>query len=132
MSAEKQAFNNLESFNAYFYTLVSQDTEEMKFADQRQQYLVDQGFYFEVIEELPFMKQKNREDDKDPLIMSKKKEQRDLMDSILKNKETEDMGIEDFSKLEKDDDKKMLDEDILREKKESANIRGLTEDTYMD
>ena len=53
------------------------------------------------------------------------------MDSILKNKETEDMGIEDISKLEKDDDKKMLDEDILREKKES-NIRGLTEDTYMD
>lgn len=105
----------------------------MKFADQRQQYLVDQGFYFEVIEELPFMRQKNKEDDKDPLIMSKKKEQRDLMDSILKNKETEDMGYEDINKLEKDDDKKMLDEDILREKKES-NMRGYTgaEDTYMD
>jgi hypothetical protein len=81
---------------------VSQDTEEMKFADQRQQYLVDQGFYFEVIEELPFMRQKRNEDDANPLIMSKKKEQRDLMDSILKNKETEDMGIEDINKLEKD------------------------------
>ena len=36
MSAEKQAFSNMDSFNAYFYTLVSLDTEEAKFADQRQ------------------------------------------------------------------------------------------------
>ena len=48
------------------------------------------------------MRQKRNEDDANPLIMSKKKEQRDLMDSILKNKETEDMGIEDINKLEKD------------------------------
>lgn len=41
MSVDKQAFSNMDSFNAYFYTLVSMDTEEMKFADQRQQHLVD-------------------------------------------------------------------------------------------
>jgi DNA excision repair protein ERCC-3 len=40
-SAEKQAFANMENFNAIFYTLVSLDTDEMKFADARQQYLVD-------------------------------------------------------------------------------------------
>jgi hypothetical protein len=39
----------MENFNATFYTLVSLDTEEVKFADARQQHLVDQGFFFEVI-----------------------------------------------------------------------------------
>ena len=56
MSSDKQAFSNQENFNAYFYTLVSIDTDEMKFADARQQYLVDQGYFFEIIEELPFLK----------------------------------------------------------------------------
>lgn len=40
-SVDKQAYSNIDSFNATFYTLVSLDTEEMKYADQRQQYLVD-------------------------------------------------------------------------------------------
>lgn len=34
-SAEKQAFQNLHEFNAHFYTLVSLDTEEVKFARRR-------------------------------------------------------------------------------------------------
>ena len=46
----------MENFSAYFYTLVSSDTLEEKHADERQQHLVDQGFFFEVIQELPFMK----------------------------------------------------------------------------
>lgn len=32
-SAEKQAFSNMENFTATFYTLISLDTEEMRFAD---------------------------------------------------------------------------------------------------
>ena len=56
------------------------------------------------------------------------------MESILKNKETEDMGIEDISKLEKDDDKKMLDEDIIRDRNQSTTMRGYTvgDETYID
>jgi DNA excision repair protein ERCC-3 len=34
--------------NAYFYTLVSKDTEEMYYATKRQQFLVDQGYAFKV------------------------------------------------------------------------------------
>ena len=34
--------------NAYFYSLVSKDTEEMYFATKRQQFLVDQGYEFKV------------------------------------------------------------------------------------
>lgn len=64
----------METFDAFFYTLVSLDTEEMKYADLRQQYLVDQGFYFEVIQELPFMKSNNEKakKERDSLIMSQK------------------------------------------------------------
>lgn len=37
------------SFDAFFYTLVSTDTQEMIFCGKRQQYLVDQGYSFEVV-----------------------------------------------------------------------------------
>lgn len=39
-------------FNAFFYTLVSTDTKEMYFSTKRQQYLVDQGYTFKVIQDL--------------------------------------------------------------------------------
>lgn len=41
LSQDRQAMSNKGSFNAYFYTLVSQDTTEMIFAEQRQQYLIE-------------------------------------------------------------------------------------------
>lgn len=66
-TAEKQAYSNMESFNAYFYSLVSLDTEEVKYADNRQQYLVNQGFYFEIIQEMPFV---NDRKEKSKLILN--------------------------------------------------------------
>eukprot|EP00299_Pterocystis_sp_00344_P014225 c7037_g2_i3.p1 GENE.c7037_g2_i3~~c7037_g2_i3.p1 ORF type:complete len:463 (-),score=111.96 c7037_g2_i3:5-1393(-) len=39
-------------FNAYFYTLVSKDTQEMYYSTKRQQFLIDQGYSFQVITEL--------------------------------------------------------------------------------
>jgi DNA repair helicase Rad25 len=36
-------------FNAFFYSLVSTDTSEMYYSGKRQQYLVDQGYYFEAV-----------------------------------------------------------------------------------
>lgn len=39
-------------FNAFFYTLISTDTKEMYFSSKRQQYLVDQGYTFKVIQNL--------------------------------------------------------------------------------
>ncbi|KAJ3321073.1 hypothetical protein HDV06_004631 [Boothiomyces sp. JEL0866] len=35
--------------NAFFYTLVSKDTEEMYYATKRQQFLIDQGYEFKII-----------------------------------------------------------------------------------
>ena len=40
-------------FNAFFYTLVSTDTTEMFYSTKRQQYLVDQGYTFKVVTDLP-------------------------------------------------------------------------------
>jgi len=39
-------------FNAFFYTLVSSDTRESYFSAKRQQYLVDQGYTFKVVQDL--------------------------------------------------------------------------------
>ena len=38
-------------FNAFFYSLVSTDTQEMTYSAKRQQFLIDQGFSFKVITE---------------------------------------------------------------------------------
>ena len=35
---------------------MSTNTQEMYYADKRQQFLIDQGYYFEVIQELPFQR----------------------------------------------------------------------------
>ena len=44
--------SNLAEPNAFFYTLVSQDTQEMYFSHKRQQFLIDQGYAFKVIPNL--------------------------------------------------------------------------------
>jgi superfamily II DNA or RNA helicase len=38
-----------EEFSAFFYTLVSRDTQEMYYSAKRQQFLVDQGYAFKVL-----------------------------------------------------------------------------------
>jgi len=38
-----------EMFDAFFYTLISVDTQEMYYSAKRQQYLVDQGYSFKVV-----------------------------------------------------------------------------------
>ncbi len=37
-----------EAYNAFFYSLVSQDTNEMQFALKRQRFLVNQGYAYKV------------------------------------------------------------------------------------
>jgi DNA excision repair protein ERCC-3 len=39
--------------SAFFYTLVSRDTKENLYATKRQRFLVDQGYSFKVVSELP-------------------------------------------------------------------------------
>lgn len=51
-SYTQQDGSNRSSFNAFFYTLVSTDTQEMFYSAKRQQYLIDQGYTFKIVTNL--------------------------------------------------------------------------------
>lgn len=72
-----------EEYNAYFYSLVSQDTEEMHFSTKRQRFLVNQGYSFKVITKLAGM-----EEDQG-LVLSSQKEQLQLLQTVLKASDTD-------------------------------------------
>ena len=39
-----------DEFNAFFYTLISEDTREIYFSRKRQRFLIDQGYVYQVIQ----------------------------------------------------------------------------------
>lgn len=65
-----------EEYNAFFYTLVSQDTMEMHYAQKRQRFLVNQGYSYKVITRLAGM-------EKEELQFSTKEEQQNLLQTVL-------------------------------------------------
>ena len=46
-----------EEYNAFFYSLVSQDTMEMQYSLKRQRFLVNQGYSYKVITKLAGIEQ---------------------------------------------------------------------------
>jgi len=42
--------------NAFFYSLISQDTQEVYYSSKRQQFLINQGYTFKIITQLPIHK----------------------------------------------------------------------------
>lgn len=78
---------NDEGFNAFFYSLVSKDTQEMYFSSKRQAFLVDQGYAFKVITQLANI-------EKTPgLAFASASERRELLQKVLV--ENESMEDED-------------------------------------
>ncbi|CAG8506234.1 16621_t:CDS:10, partial [Acaulospora colombiana] len=68
---------NDEGFNAFFYSLVSTDTQEMYYSTKRQQFLIDQGYAFKVITSLEGM-------DKEPnLVYREHNKQMALLTDVL-------------------------------------------------
>lgn len=67
---------NDEGFNAFFYSLVSQDTQEMYYSSKRQQFLIDQGYAFKVITGLP-------PPGSEGLVHSSRSEQLRLLNGVL-------------------------------------------------
>ena len=65
-------------FNAYFYTLVSTDTREMYFSTKRQQYLIDQGYTFSVVQDLA------ETADKSSIILKTKSDELNLLTQVMK------------------------------------------------
>lgn len=68
---------NDEGFNAFFYSLVSKDTQEMFYSTKRQQFLIDQGYAFKVITHLDGL------EDLEDLVYRTKDEQIELISSVL-------------------------------------------------
>ena len=81
---------NDEGFNAFFYSLVSKDTQEMYYSTKRQAFLVDQGYAFKVITHLSGMEQLP------DLAYSSAREKRELLQQVLlKNEDAAGLEIGD-------------------------------------
>ncbi|XP_062218305.1 general transcription and DNA repair factor IIH helicase subunit XPB1-like [Phragmites australis] len=87
-----------EEYNAFFYSLVSTDTQEMYYSTKRQQFLIDQGYSFKVITSLP------PPDEGPNLSFHTLDEQLDLLGKVL-NAGDDMIGVEH---LEMDSDGKAL------------------------
>lgn len=87
---------NDEGFNAFFYSLVSKDTEEMYYSSKRQQFLIDQGYQFQVITELKGM------ETLPDLVYATPKEQLELLRSVIMASEAdaEEEDIADTDDIE--------------------------------
>ena len=74
---------NDEGFNAFFYSLVSKDTNEMYYSSKRQAFLVDQGYAFKVITHL------NGIDRMPGLLYSSQQERMEVLQDVLLKGEEE-------------------------------------------
>lgn len=80
---------NDEGFNAFFYSLVSRDTQEFYFSTKRQQFLIDQGYAFKVISHLQGL------ENLPELVYASKDEQIELLQSVLLANESDaDIGAD--------------------------------------
>ena len=69
--------SNPNETNAYFYSLVSQDTKEMAYSTKRQRFLVNQGYAFKIVTKLPGL-------DTDPTLhYGTREEQQILLQKVL-------------------------------------------------
>ena len=80
----------MEEYNAFFYTLVSQDTVEMYYSAKRQSFLINQGYSFKVITRLA--------SDEPNLFYSTRDEQRVLLEKVLRSKDTGEEKLEDSAR----------------------------------
>lgn len=85
---------NDPNFRVYFYSLVSKDTEEMTYSAKRQQFLIDQGYSFNVITDIP--EARNSEN----RVYRSKGQQKELLASILM---AADEDLDSDSKSEEDE-----------------------------
>ena len=84
---------NDEGFNAFFYSLVSKDTQEMYYSSKRQAFLVDQGYAFKVITHLQGI------EDLPNLAFARPDERRALLAEVMLQNESmadEEMIVDDL------------------------------------
>eukprot|EP00899_Mesostigma_viride_P004782 jgi/Mesvir1/14304/Mv09727-RA.4 len=113
---------NPNEFNAFFYSLVSKDTQEMFYSTKRQQFLIDQGYSFKVITQLP-----NPEDGE--LFFTTQKEQLDLLAKVLAAGDDE-AGLENLG--DDDDISNSRSSKVRRTTGSMGMLSGVDGTTYME
>lgn len=104
---------NDEGFNAFFYSLVSKDTQEMYYSTKRQAFLVDQGYAFKVITHLSGME--NLPD----LAYATARERRELLQQVLlKNEDAAGVEVGD------DEDTNFMPKRLKQEASAAARSAG--------
>lgn len=105
---------NDEGFNAFFYSLVSKDTQEMYYSTKRQAFLIDQGYAFKIITHLHGL-------EKLPgLAYSTVRERRELLQEVLlKNEELGQIEMGEGEHARKAKGKKQLNKKLIKESGEN-------------
>ncbi|AFN82430.1 DNA repair helicase Rad25 [Encephalitozoon romaleae SJ-2008] len=84
---------NDPDFRVYFYSLVSKDTDEMFYSSKRQQFLIDQGYTFTILTDIPEVHENEH------CVYKTKGQQRELLAGVLlaseKELESEESGSEE-------------------------------------
>ena len=87
--------DNISEYNAFFFTIVTKNTEEMYFSNKRQRFLVDQGYYFIV------------KDAKEELGLSELKEDKHYSQRVLEEVKKFDSSKKEFKDEDDDEDNYM-------------------------
>ncbi|KAL5106159.1 General transcription and DNA repair factor IIH helicase subunit XPB [Taenia crassiceps] len=118
-----------EAYNAFFYSLVSQDTMEMQYALKRQRFLVNQGYAYKVITRLAGMEKEN-------LRLGTKAEQAELLHRVLAS--TDEDAMEETLPVDPDGfgggrtAKGGRGAGFVRRAGQMASISGADDAIYMD
>ena len=88
----------LSEYNAFFYTIVSKNTEEMKYSSKRHRFLVDQGYYFNVITKLEEIFDNKPEDEAKAIVNNFEKDNnyKEYIKTTLEKIETTDKFENDY------------------------------------
>ncbi|CAD5231159.1 unnamed protein product [Bursaphelenchus okinawaensis] len=105
--------HSTEEFNAFFYSLVSQDTVEMAYSRKRQRFLVDQGYAYKVVNKIPAMEKEQN------LGLTTPADQAQLLQQVIAASDL-DMEEEDV----KDGDEGPRDAKIARREGNAAGFSG--------
>jgi DNA excision repair protein ERCC-3 len=109
--------NNLDDYNAYFYSIISSDTREVYFSMKRRRYLIEQGYNYHLLENIPPKDAQN-------LVYQKPEEIKQLLLNVLATDETE-------GDIEKIDDDVHLTQTV-RKITSLGNISGSGGDIYFE
>jgi DNA excision repair protein ERCC-3 len=109
--------DNVSEYNAYFYSIVTKNTEEMYFSNKRHKFLVDQGYFFKVITSLNDIDVKH--------IIAENKISKEEVDNYMQKTLSEIKGVTNI------EDESITDEDFVDVEMEDIKIRQNRDDESM-